>query len=375
MSIRRSWLAPLALTLSLLSLTACASAADSPQSDSPPTRTPTAQETTSPAPDEPEPIDPVGVRQAFDGRCDTILTDDEVGRLVGTAVEESKSVGAPTPFTESPRGIGGLACRWWPADEELSGSLVLTALPAHSIAADAEAQAIMADGFSQLNECGAEVWESSCYFNLLTDGYWFHGAMLFSPEVSAETAEANINTTLSRISAVTAEAGDAAALVSPAARAGAWVKPIGCAGLVQAVDAAALLGIADLQPIDGGTGEGGEAPIGYVAARAAAHQSGCAWIVPAGANTSSPLVTVDALPGGSWIQDEIAALPGAQELSGVGIERAILVTDPEQDASRAVTLHVFDGANWLSVRGADTIIDASVLPFAAAVIEAVNAAG
>lgn len=358
MAIFRSVLTSSVLALSLLSLAACAATPVGSETASP-SATPSATASADPAQAEssiPE--------QVFGGDCAAVLSaDDATSVLTVPSVPQTTPISL-LPFAQSARDIGGLNCGWDSSDEAASASLRLTVLPADAAGADAT---------TKDNTCDALPGEGECLFSIVEQGWWFSANV--SPMSSDSGAvNAQIATLTSLLTAAAGNAGAAGDFVPSTVLDGEWTDGVDCVALAQAVDAETLLNVPGLALAPDAPVGPIEAPVGYYAAADAAGFAACTWVgSTGGSGEESDAVFVNYLSGGSWIEDEVAALPGAQELSGEGIDRAYLVTDPALSPERAQVLHVFDGVNWLAITGGPLTVDESFVPFAAALVADRNA--
>jgi len=347
------------LLLSLVALTGCASGGDGATPSSSPSGASSPTSTTAPAADEPS-----AGEQVFGGACDAVLSVDDAGAVLGVEARAQSVPEALLPFTQSARAIGGLNCGWDAADESELAALRLTVLPIDSLTEQPT---------TEDNYCDVLPGEGECLFSIVEQGLSFSGTMGPSSDATSEEINAQISSLTSLITGAASEAGTEN-VPSPPALDGEWPFEVDCTALAQGVDAAALLAVPGLVLAADAPNGPMEAPPGYFAAASAAGSTSCTWFGSAGdggGETESMFAYF--LPGGSWIADEVAALPGAQELTGGGVERAILVTDPALSADRAQVLHVFDGANWLAITAGQMTVDESFLPFAAAVVAERNA--
>ena len=347
------------LLLSLVTLTACAPGSDDATPSGAPSQTPTATTTAGPTADEPS------VRtQVFGGDCEAILSVDDAASVLGAEARAQSGPVALFPFTQSARAIGGLNCGWDAADDSELAALRLTVLPIDSLTEQPT---------TEDNYCDVLPGEGECLFSIVEQGLSFSGTMGPSADATSEEINAQISSLTSLITSVASEAGTEH-VSSPPALDGEWPFEVDCTALAQGVDAAALLAVPGLVLAADAPNGPMEAPPGYFAAASAAGSTSCTWFGSAGdGGGETESMVVYFLPGGSWIADEVADLPGAQELTGGGIERAILVTDPALSADRAQVLHVFDGVNWLAITAGQIAVDESFLPFAAAVVTERNA--
>lgn len=360
MAIPRSVLTSTVIALSLLSLAACAQTPVGAE-----TATPTA--TTSPtASADPAGDEPTVPNQVFGGDCAAVLSVDDAGTVLGTTASAQSVMASLLPFSQSARDVGGLNCGWDSADESVPAGLRVTILPAEAVGE----QAVTED-----NYCDVLPGEGECLFSVVEQGWWFSGTMLPLTTSSVDTINAQVGT-LTSLFVTAASAAESADDFAPATPLdGEWSGDVDCSALAQVVDAAALLNQPGVTLAADAPVGAIEAPPGYFAAGDAAGFTGCTWFGTAGdGGTESQGIFAYYLAGGTWIEAEVAALPGAQELSGDGIDRAYLVTDPALSAGRAGVLHVFDGVNWLAITGGPASIDESYLPFASALIAERNTA-
>jgi hypothetical protein len=356
----RSALTSSVLALSLVSLAACAGTSSSAQTATP-AATPAATASADPAAAQPSVPE-----QAFDGDCGAVLSDDDASSVLTVPVGPQASVVALLPFSQSARDVGGLNCGWDSADEAAHATLRLTVLPADAGGAEAT---------TKDNYCDALPGEGECLFSIVEQGWWF-SANITPMSSDTDAVNAQIATLTSLLVTAAGKAGAAGDFAPVTAREGEWSSTVDCAAVAQGVDAEALLEVPGIELAPEAPVGPIEAPVGYYAAGDAAGFAACTWYGSTGANgEESPGIFVYYLPGGSWIDDEVAALPGAQDLSGEGIDRAYLVTDPALSANRAQVLHVFDGVNWIAITGGPLTVDESFVPFAAALVAERNAEG
>jgi hypothetical protein len=359
MATLRSVLTSSVLALSLLSLAACA---ETPVGSAPATPSTAPSATPSADPAEAGPSVP---EQVFGGDCAAVLSADEATSVLTVPVGPQASAVALLPFSQSARDVGGLNCGWESSDEAASASLRLTVLPADVGGAEAT---------TKDNYCDALPGEGECLFSIVEQGWWF-SANITPMSSDTDAVNAQIATLTSLLVTAAGSAGAAEDFVPKTVLDGEWTGGVDCVALGQTVNAEALLQVPGLVLAPEAPVGPIEAPVGYYAAGDAAGFAACTWYGSTGANgEESPGVFVYYLPGASWIESEIAALPGAEKLSGEGIDRAYLVTDPALSSDRAQVLHVFDGVNWLAITGGPLTVDESFVPFAAALVAERNAA-
>jgi hypothetical protein len=224
------------------------------------------------------------------------------------------------------------------------------------------------------NTCviGAEFSERECNnLSVVENGFWFSGSLLLTEATGADAAQASADTVIGYATAASLAAGDATALVPNPSGGGAWPLVTDCAVIGDTVNAATLLGQPALTQVT--TSEG------YQSVEAGSAPSngwwGCTFSGQAAPGGVAPAVFAEFSPGTAWARNELAALPGAEELSADGIDGAILAVDPAASPSASAKLSVFDGPNLLTISTRDIDLDELFLPLAVALVAERNAAG
>lgn len=295
--------------------------------------------------------------QVFGADCGAVFTLSGLSAALGTAMVTAD----PRPVTEfydvAVRTGAGLSCDWAPGSGLSGASLSAVVLPA----------ALMAAGSLEEPWCYAvgdgDAILPACSFDISRSGYWLSGIAY----TAVGTTESDVRTAVSRITEqFTTSAAETSQVGSGTQPLDAW-PAVPCSSLAASQPVAAVTGGF---AVSGGNGPA-EVPGGYIAAAQAASMSNCIW-QESGSNPAG--FTVQTLPGAAWVQDEVAALPGAQELAVPGLERAVVTTTGD-----LVTLHIFDGSNLMTVDagGPSESADATVVgekygPVAVALVTAFN---
>jgi len=325
-------LSALSIGLALVLLSGCATGTPAP-AQSTPAAVPTGSSAV-PSAEPTEDPDAGGTppAQAFDGDCSLVFSTQEVTDLAGWAAADPVELVNTVPDMALVRQVGGLGCVWSPAEND-EGYLQLTVVPQKEL--------------SKQLENGTTCFLQSektyiCAIDLGANGY--HLSANFTTANSASYNKANAIS--GRIAdAFTARADELDKAVTPKQPKGAWPLDFACADLGKRARVGKALGNKNLKISDGG---------GDVQVTAAETDLWggrpflrCYWADPDAESGEIAQVTVAVLGGAAWTQQEIAVLPGAEEVEVDGAERAIVVTDPNGLGSSTGDLHVFDGVNWL----------------------------
>lgn len=322
----------LSIGLALVLLSGCAAGTPAPVQS-----TPAAVPTGSSAEPTAEPTeDPdaggTAPAQAFDGDCSLVFSTQEITDLAGWAAADPVAFVSTVPDMALVHQVGGLGCVWSPAGGD-EGYLQLTVVPQKEL--------------SKQVENGTTCFLQSektyiCAIDLDANGY--HLSANFTTANTASYNKANaISGRIADAFTAHAEVLDQAA--TPKQPTGAWPLDFSCADLGKKAKIGTALGNKKLKISDGG---------GDVQVTAAETDLWggrpflrCYWADPEAELGTIAQVTVAVLGGAAWTQQEIAVLPGAEEVDVEGAERAIVVTDPNGLGSTTGDLHIFDGVNWL----------------------------
>lgn len=274
--------------------------------------------------------------QAFDGDCSLVFTTQEVTDLSGWAATDAVQFVSTVPDMALVHQVGGIGCVWAPAAGD-DGYLQLTVVPQKQLSNQLE------DGTT----CFLQSEKTYiCAIDLEANGYHLSANFTTANTASYKKANAIAGRIADAFTAKADERDKAVTLKEPE---GAWPLDFTCADLGKKARVGKALGDSDLKISDGG---------GDVQVTAAETDLWggrpflrCYWADPDADPDAVPgtiaQLTVAVLGGAAWTQQEIAVLPGAEEVDVEGAERAIIVTDPNGLGSSTGDLHIFDGVNWL----------------------------
>ena len=209
----------------------------------------------------------------------------------------------------------------------------------------------------------------SCKFNVTGSGFWLSGVVYTPDGTTNDDARAAISELGETF---TANAVAAPGFVPAPAAPGWWMDKTGtdCTALAASTPVAAVLADTGITAVTGNAAD--EQPEGYYRALASATGNGCMWFKDASTGPESAFDTI-ALPGGAWVQTQLAALPGVTEVNIAGVERALLsLPTSAPGLAPATALDVFDGPNWLHIDLQTRREPESYGPLVAAFVSALN---
>ena len=320
-----------AFALSSLLLAGCATGTTAPA----PTGSSTAvAPVTTPEPVETEDPDAGGTppAQAFDGDCSLVFTAQEITDISGWAAADPIEFVSTVPDMALVHQVGGVGCVWSPS-AGAEGYLQATVVPQKKLSKQLEAGITC---FLQSDKTFI------CAIDFEANGYHLSANFTTANNATYDTANAM---SVSLGEAFQAHAEARAKAVNPKSVKGSWPLDFTCADLGKKAKVGKALGNTDLKIADGG---------GDVQVTAAETDLWggrpflrCYWATTEESTDGITQVTVAVLGGAAWAQQQIAVMPGAEEVEVEGAERAIIVTDPSGLGSPNGDLHVFDGVNWL----------------------------
>jgi hypothetical protein len=325
----------------------------------PTTPTDTAKPTPSPTPTPTPTPDPAALpAQVFGGDCETALSAATVSSALGAQV-------TPANYYESsseraPQTRGGIACTWRSSKSDTFADVVILNLTERDAKDKDETYCYGATTVAKDSH-------GSCRTTQAVGEYWF-SAVMYTPAgtTNSQTKKA-VMKLVSALSTSAAEAGSPPEVVTAAT---AWKRPRSCTDLSKLAHVPTVTKSAALVAQSTDT-SGGERTDGLYTAIENAQVFGCAW-APAGKAPSGQIdgFSLLALPGGAWMQDEIAAIPGATEPVVDGVER--IITTPGQYDEGYSVIDVFNGANWIEANCKASEVD-QLLPGLAAMVKVLNA--
>jgi hypothetical protein len=270
-----------------------------------PTSTPTSTPSASPAP-------AVRPEQLLDGDCAALFDADEVSAAIGGSTAPRVSEWDLDPEYIAPAQLGGMRCLWGEGAEPDSAGLSVVVLPTSTLPDPADPTPECTEGYG-------------CSFTA-TSGAW----SLFGVLVNAEAPIATTETAYQSLAASFTAKVAPEAQPKPYQPEGVWPVVTDCATL----DAQRLVGLAIGAPgaEPGPLGGDAESNAGIYSAGRSTGITSCGWWAE---SDGAVRVRLNALPGGAWIEDEVAAQPGAVPAGVPGSTSAYTVGD---------RLHVFAAA-------------------------------
>ena len=317
------------LVAATLAIAGCSATPTAPVTSAAPTATATPTPTASAEPV----VNPGGTAppQAFGGDCNAVFTASDVSSVGGWDPASAVGFVNTVPDMALVHQVGGLGCVWSPA-EGTEGYLQVTVVP----------QKILSNELENGTTCFLQYEKTYiCAVDVESNGYHL-SANLTTANTSSYEAANLASASLAQIFTAHAEAQPKAQVLNP--RDGSWPLDFTCRQLDRKAKVAKALDNPGLELSDGG---------GDVQVTAAETDLWggrpflrCYWRQNEGDAGTVSQLTVAVLGGAAWTQLEVAALPGAEEVSVDGAERAFVVTDPEGSGSDVAELHIFDGVNW-----------------------------
>jgi len=335
---------PAAVVVAILLLAGCAQA-PAPTDDG---ATPTAPVVESPTP-TPEPTQEqetglVRPAQVFEGDCDSVFSIDELKAILGSSIAPSGDPEVTGEFVPPllVEQVSGVNCSW--ATKNYTNGLVVTVLPAAAVTSREAKQC--AKGDLEFNPNISCQMESEINDIRLSGIAWFgKGNAAINGEKTAKLVEI-----------FESKAAAATAVPLPIPADGAWQNPAECSLIEPLLGNPGMLnGTDDLQVYQGGGSDAYFTPAeselnGFIDDQ---DQVQCA-ITTADPNrvlTKDELAAgmirsagFGAVGGAAWAQELIAEIPGTQEITIPGVERALLIK-----SENGTRLAVFDGPNYLQV--------------------------
>ena len=320
MDIARRGLTVTTIALAALLLAGCAEA-EAPATSASPTAEPAPSET---------PVPETGPASLFDADCAGLLSVADATTIVGAPVQLADRMRETGDVAI--RQLGGIQCVWADPAATAGAALSLVVLPSRSGGEPVE------------DYCDPDL---GCSFTATAADFDLFGLVrgaVAGEQLLPRAAAAKEAFALAVASQTVAE---------PYLVEAAWPVPIDCATLDTAGGVGTLIG----DPAAEGFSTGGDAEpnAGFYAALRAVGAVTCGW------SGESDGINAQILPGGAWIEDEIAATSGAQPTTVPGVDSAVVIGD---------ALHVFDGDNWIVLLGtADEVpLSAETLGTAAAAL-------
>jgi hypothetical protein len=320
---------PVVALLLAVSLVGCAEpeqpvAAPAPEATATPTPTPEAT---------------VGPERLFDGECAGLFDDAALAADVGVPLAPQATPWDLDPEYAAPAQLGGLRCNWSESSDAESPGLSVVVLPESALTGPESVEPECTEGYG-------------CTFTASSNGFALFGVLYDPSAPIADTVAAYEALVVRFASAVSAESQPGRYLPS-----GAWPTGIDCSSLDAQRLVGAAIGAPGLAP--GTAGGDAEPNRGYYRAGEAADLTACGWFGDAQS------VRLQVLPGGAWIEDDIAALPGVTPATVQGATAAYAVDD---------RLHVFAGANWFMMRTEPAGAVDALYPGASALVAELDAA-
>jgi hypothetical protein len=290
----------------LAGLAGCAQSAPAAESSASTTRTPSASPSSAPA-------TAVGPERLFGGDCTRLFTADELEAAIGVAVTPQSTEWDLDPEYIAPAQLGGLGCHWRESTASDSPGLSAVVVPESALVDPSDIEPECTEGYG-------------CTFSATSSGFTLFGVLSNPSAAIADTTTA-YETLVARFAAKVATAAQPERYVV----ADAWSADTDCVTLDAQRLVGAAIGQPGLEPAD--VGGDAEPNYGYGRAAEAAGLTPCGW--SSGGPTS---VQLQVLPGGAWVEDDVAAQAGAEPVPVPGATAAYVVGD---------RLHVFAGPNWL----------------------------
>jgi hypothetical protein len=285
--------------------------------ESTPTAAPSAQPSETPSTTPAPAVEP---KQLLDGECAALFGDDEVSAAIGAPVAPQATEWDLDPEYVAPAQLGGIRCLWGESDDPASRGLSVVVLPTTALPEPGSPDPECTEGYG-------------CLFTAAS-GAWSLFGVLMNSEMPIATTTAAYESLVASFTARLASEPEPRRYKPE----GAWPVVSDCSTL----DAQRLVGAAIGSPGAEPMPLGGDAETNagiYLAVRSA-KITNCGWSGDSGAG-----VELNALPGGAWIEDAVAAAPGATPAAVPGSTSAYTVGD---------RLHVFAGENWFVLDTADT---------------------
>jgi hypothetical protein len=282
-----------------------------------PTASPTASSSTSPsASPSSAPAAAVGPERLFGGDCTKLFAVDELKAAIGVAVTPQSTEWDLDPEYVAPAQLGGLGCHWSesPATDSVGVSAVV--LPESALVEPRDIEPECTEGYG-------------CTFTATSNGFTLSG-VLHNPSAAIAQTTAAYEALVARFAAKVATEAQPERYVV----AGAWSADTECVSLDAQRLVGAAIGQPGLEPND--AGGDAEPNYGYYRAAEAAGLRPCGW-----SSDGSASVQLQVLPGGAWVEDDVAAQAGAKPVAVAGATAAYVVGD---------RLHVFAGPNWLVLK-------------------------
>lgn len=267
---------------------------------------------------------------AFGGDCSVVATEQEVSSATGGQVTRLTTTLA-SDGDQAIRSLGGIRCIW---NARIGQGVWVTVIPVAAAGADVVTDLSHGQPLCYSSDGGSGA-QDACSFSR-TVGEWWYAGVVYSGIGSGIAPTDAIDELVADFSArVSAHP----AVISPPVD-GAWASVPECEMQAAAVDTVAVLG-EELHAVTGNSP--GEAGPGFYGALEATGQRTCYW------QSGDSTVEIGLLPGGGWVVDQMADLPGATALKITGVERAVSI--PNADGSALDTLYLSDGSNVARVYG------------------------
>ena len=295
-----------------------------------PAAAPSSQPTSTPVPTAAAAVQP---EQLLDGDCSALFDADEVSAAIGGAAAPRVSEWDLDPEYIAPAQLGGLRCLWGEGTDPYSPELSVVVLPTSSLPDPASPEPECTEGYG-------------CSFTA-SSGAWTLFGVLVNAEAPIATTETAYRALAASFTATVAPEAEP----KPYRPEGVWPVVTDCATLDAQRLVGLAIGAAGAEP--GPLGGDAEPNAGIYAAVQTTGITSCGWW---GDGDGAVQVRLNALPGGAWIEDEVAAQPGAVPAGVPGSTSAYTVGD---------RLHVFAAENWFVLSTPDST-DPEALATAAA---------
>jgi len=263
--------------------------------------------------------------QVFGGDCGAVLTADQAAAILTTddvtTYSEWGAAGTEVWLDHVVvRHNGGLVCGWEGDDRQVR--IVILPASAFPDRADGEGDCVDYNG---------------CTVNTVANGYLFSGLVMDNR--GRDGAESDM--ALALHDAFTAVAATQPAPMEPwSQRDGDWADNYDCSDLF---DKGGIWGALDRTKAEVSQGDDDNWPTEIEDALLTGHSMTYCYTGDYGDS-----MNLQVLAGGSWIEDEVAAIPGAKDVTVDGADRAIEISvDPGEGAF--TSLYVFHGPNVFSL--------------------------
>lgn len=267
---------------------------------------------------------------AFDGKCESALTDSDVSKAVGATVHLMPP--DADAMTWSVQQLGGIACRW--ADPSNAPLFWMTIIPAAAAGAQVAKQDAEQPYCYGGNVAAGE--QDSCSFGVVVGLWWFSGVAY-----TAKNSYLHSTTAIDQLTAALTPRLPAATAPVPAASSARWSTNLDCSSVATRADVGSALHDQTLM-VNPGNGPA-EAGPGVYGAMAASGYLSCAWNTD-GTN-SVHAFTIKVLPGAAWVLDHGGVTSGSP-VDMAGVSAALSVPN---SSGAEPGLYVSDGTNLMII--------------------------